>query len=321
MALAITLLILGLAILIVGGESLVRGAASIARKLGVKPLVVGLTVVAFGTSAPELIVNIFSALNGTTDIAIGNVIGSNIANILLILGIAATIFPLAVHKGTTWKEVPLALLAALLVFVMGNDLMFDGVANNALTRTDGFALMAFFFIFLYYTFGISKVEGDKGEGKDDTKKYSWTLSTILTIGGIIGLFFGGKLLVDNATILARLAGMSEALIGLTIVAVGTSLPELVTSVIAALRKEADIAVGNVVGSNIFNIFWILGLTATLYPLPFNPMISIDVAINVLVTLLLFVFMFISSKHKLDRWQGIVFILLYITYIGYLIQRG
>lgn len=320
MLLAILLLLIGLTILIVGGESLVRGAASMARKLGVTPLVVGLTVVAFGTSAPELIVNIFSALKGTTDIAIGNVIGSNIANILLILGITAIIYPLTVQKGTTWKEIPLAVLAALLVLLMGNDVFLDHTGINVLSRTDGLALMAFFIIFLYYTFGISKVEeSNANDGSINT--YSWPISAGLTMAGIIGLFWGGKLLVDNAIVLARLAGMSEALIGLTIVAIGTSLPELVTSIVAAYRKQTDIAIGNIVGSNIFNVFWILGLTSTIFPLPFRGAINIDVLVNIGATLLLFFFMFVHTKHKLNRWQGIIFVLLYFGYLGYVIQRG
>lgn len=319
MFLTITLLILGLAILIGGGESLVRGAASIAKKLGVAPLVIGLTVVAFGTSAPELIVNIFAAISGTTDIAIGNIIGSNISNILLILGISAIIYPLQVTRGTVWKEIPLALLAALLVLVMANDVFFDNTGFNAITRTDGLALMAFFIIFIYYTFGIAKTQN--GSDENTVKTYGWPRSLLYAVGGLVGLTLGGKLLVDNATELARVAGMSEALIGLTIVAIGTSLPELVTSVIAALHKQDDIAIGNVVGSNIFNVFWILGLTSSIFPLNFKPELTMDIIVNVIATLLLFAFMFIHTKHKLNRWQGVLFLSMYIMYMGYLIQRG
>lgn len=318
MFLVILLLVIGLAILIVGGELVVRGSASIAKKLGVRPLVIGLTVVAFGTSAPELVVNIFSAINGTADIAIGNVIGSNISNILLILGICALVRPLKVAIGTVWKEVPLALLSVILVLVLGNDVFTDGMSYNLLSRTDGFALISFFAIFLYYTFGISKVE-EKEE--DEISGYSWTVSMILTLLGFVGLVLGGKLLVDNAVILAQLAGMSEALIGLTIVAIGTSLPELVTSVIAVRHGHDDIAIGNIVGSNIFNIFWILGLTSTLLPLPFNSAVNFDVGVNIFATLLLFVFMFVHNRHKLDRWQGGVMILSYVAYLVYLIYRG
>lgn len=314
----ILFLVIGLAILILGAESLVRGAASIAKKAGISPLIIGLTVVAFGTSAPELIVNLIAATKGSADIAIGNIIGSNIANILLILGIATIIYPLSVKNSTVWKEIPFALLAVVLVYTMGNDALFDGSGFNAITRTDGFSLMAIFAIFMFYIFGIAKKDEQEKEG---IKTYSWTISATLTIVGLALLFWGGQVLVNNAIILARLAGLSEVLIGLTIVAIGTSLPELATSVIAAIHRHDDIAIGNIVGSNIFNVFWILGLTGTILQLPFSPAINFDVLISVIATLLLFIFMFIGTRQKLNRWQGILFVLMYITYLGYLINRG
>ncbi len=318
MLVPILLLILGLVILILGAESMVRGSASLARKMKIPPIVVGLTVVAFGTSAPELIVNIFSALNDSADLAIGNVVGSNIANIMLILGISAIITPLAVKRNTTWKEIPFALLAIVLVLIMGNDAFLDGTSHNAITRTDGLTLIALFCIFMYYTFGLTKQQPGGGE---EIKVYSYTVSTILTIFGILLLFVGGKLLVDNAIILAKNAGLSEALIGLTIVAVGTSLPELATSVIAAMHKQSDIAVGNIVGSNIFNVFWILGLTASMLQLPFNPTTNFDVSIAVGATLVLFLAMFVGKKHVLERWQGAMLLLCYVAYTGFLVYRG
>lgn len=317
MALTIFLLILGLGILIVGGEFLVRGAASIARRFNVSQLVIGLTVVAFGTSAPELVVNIYSAISGSPDLAIGNIIGSNIANILLILGIASIIYPLKVSKGTAWKEIPFALLAVVLLFIFGNDAFLDGSNINILGRTDGLALIAFFIIFLYYTFGISKVEGEK----ETITTFGWGSSILMVLGGIIALAGGGQLLVNSAIKLAQLAGMSESLIGLTIVAVGTSLPELVTAVIAVLHKNDDMAIGNIVGSNIFNIFWILGLTAVIQPMVFNLAVNIDILVNMGATVLLFLFLFIGERQKMNRSQGIVFIILYAIYIFYLINRG
>jgi len=319
MLLSVIFLIIGLVILIVGAEGMVRGASAIAKKLGISPLVIGLTIVAFGTSAPELFVNIYSAFNGSADIAIGNIVGSNIANILLILGLCALVYPLSLKKNTVWKEIPLALLAIVLVFVMGNDAMFDGMGFNILTRTDGIALIALFFIFLYYTFGISKTKGS--DENDEVKSYSWLIAISFTLFGLLGLVYGGKLLVDNAIILARLAGMSEALIGLTIVAVGTSLPELATSLVAVLRKQNDIAVGNVVGSNIFNTLWVLGATSSILHLPFSITVNFDVMVNIVATMLLFLFMFVDSRHKLNRWQGGMFVVLYIVYIIYLIWRG
>lgn len=317
MALPIFFLVVGLAVLIGGAEAMVRGAASLVRKLGISALVVGLTVVAFGTSAPELAVNMFSAVEGSADIAIGNIIGSNIANILLILGISAALCPLAVKRSTVWREIPFALLASILIFTMGNDLLFDGTGFNAITRTDGFSLIAIFVIFMFYVFGIAKVEGEE----EKITVYSYPLSTFLVVVGISMLFLGGKLLVDNAIVLAEMAGISEALIGLTIVAVGTSLPELATSVVAAIHKQNDIAIGNVVGSNIFNVFWILGLTSTILQLPFNPLTNIDVIVAIGATVLLFTVMFIGKRHLIERWQGILFVLLYFSYIGYLVYRG
>lgn len=318
MFLTILFLIIGLVILVVGGEIMVRGSSSVAKKLKVKPLVIGLTVVAFGTSAPELVVNLFSAFHGTADIAIGNIIGSNIANIFLILGACALVRSLRVGSNTVWKEIPLALLTALLVLIIGNDVIIDRVGYNVISRSDGLVLMAFFIIFIYYTYGLAKSQVGETNG---IKEYNWLLSILFVSFGILGLFGGGKLLVDNAVILARLAGMSEALIGLTIVAVGTSLPELVTSIIATYHGQNDIAIGNIVGSNIFNVLWILGLTSTILPLSFNSAVNFDIFVNVFATFLLFAFMFIHHRHRLNRWQGGVFIMLYVFYIVYLTYRG
>lgn len=317
MLLAIILLIIGLAILIAGAEFLVRGSASLAKKMGISQIVIGLTIVAFGTSAPELVVNLLSVTKGSSDLAIGNIVGSNIANILLILGISSLIYPLTVKKNTIWKEIPFALLAMVLILTMGNDAFFDKTSFNAITRTDGFSLISLFIIFLFYTFGIAKTEGSAGE----VKVYKNSHVVLFTIAGLVCLFFGGKLLVDNAVILAKLAGMSEALIGLTIVAVGTSLPELATSAVAAYHKNTDIAIGNIVGSNIFNVFWILGLSATILQLPFSPMVNVDVMVGIIATLVLFFAMFIGYRHRLDRWQGALMLVGYAGYIMYLIQRG
>ena len=324
MLLNILLIIIGLVILVAGAEGLVRGAASLAAKLKISPLIIGLTVVSFGTSAPELTVNIISAINGSSDLAIGNVVGSNIANILLILGVASVIVPLSVKSSTVWKEIPFALLGVFLVFVMGNDGLFDKLPLNAITRTDGIALLALMAIFMYYVFGLAKKEqeeGNESELLDDPQQYSGVASTLLTIAGLAGLVIGGKLLVDNAVSIASAAGLSEALIGLTIVGIGTSLPELATSVVAALRKQADIAIGNVVGSNIFNVFFVLGTTSTILQLPFSSSVNFDIGISVLATVLLFIFMFIGKKHRLTRIEGVLFLILYFSYIAYLVVRG
>ncbi len=316
MFIAILLIIVGIAILVGGAEIMVRGASSMARKWGVSAIVIGLTIVAFGTSAPELVVNIFSAIKGTTDLAIANVVGSNMANILLVLGVGALIKTLKVKEGTTFKEIPFAVLAILLVFIMGNDTLLDGVNKDILTRSDGIAFLAFFVIFIYYTYGMTKAEGER----ERVETYPWVTSWLMVLAGIGGLVFGGKLIVDNAIILATLAGMSQALIGLTIVAIGTSLPELATTIVAIKRGNIDLAIGNAIGSNIFNVFWILGITATIRPLPFDVTANSDVLFTIFATFLLFIFMFIGKKHKLHRWQGAMFLCMYVGYIAYAIIR-
>jgi len=318
MTLDLLLLVLGLAILIKGADLLVDGASSLASRLGVSALVIGLTVVAFGTSAPELVVNILASVKGNSDIAIGNIVGSNIANILLILGIAAVIYPLAVKRGTVWKEIPLAFLAMWVMALTANDILIEGSGWAGLTRIDGFILLSFFLIFLYYTFEISKVTGGSAE---KAKIYKWSTSIFMVLAGLAALTLGGKWVVDGAISVAKYFDLSEALIGLTIVAVGTSLPELATSAVAAYKRNADIAVGNIVGSNIFNIFWILGLSAILRPLPFSPALNTDVLVGLVATIILFMFMFIGKKHTLERWQGFLFIALYFIYVAYLIYRG
>ncbi|MEX1351744.1 MAG: calcium/sodium antiporter, partial [Desulfobacterales bacterium] len=277
------------------------------------------TVVAFGTSTPELFVNIVASARGNTDIAIGNVLGSNISNVFLILGISAIIYPLSVSKGTVWKEIPFSLLAVITLGLMANDQVIDGDGSSLLTRIDGLVLLAFFTIFLYYSFSIAKAI----EGLDEhvpAKATSFVKSILLVIAGLIGLTLGGKWIVDGAVTLAKSFGMSESLVGLTIVAVGTSLPELATSAMAAYKKNVDIAVGNVVGSNIFNIFFVLGISATVRPLPFQTKSNLDIAVVTVSSLLLFLFMFTGKKRSLDRWEGIVSLFLYGGYIALLIIK-
>lgn len=318
MATTAALIILGLTFLIKGADWLVAGASSLSKRLGVSALVIGLTVVAFGTSSPELVVNIQASLGGNTDIAIGNIIGSNIANILLILGISAAIYPLTVTRGTVWKEIPLALLAVAAVALMANDRLIDGYKFAELGRVDGLMLIAFFIIFLYYIWSISH----EATGNEQTiKEYALGRSIAMVLAGLAALVLGGKWLVDGAVTLATAFGVSQALIGLTVVAVGTSLPELATSAVAAYRKNSDIAVGNIVGSNIFNIFWILGVSSIIRPLPFSPTLNFDVAMTLIATLLLFGAMFIGKRRTLERWQGWGFIAIYVVYVGLLVARG
>jgi cation:H+ antiporter len=310
------LFVVGFVLLISGANLLVEGSASIAKKLNISSIVIGLTIVAFGTSAPELIVNIFASVQGNTEIAIGNILGSNIVNILLILGISAIIYPLATKENTVWKEIPLSLLAAILLGVMVNDTLIDGGTFSGLTRIDGIVFIAFFIIFLYYTFGISKVSGENTDL--EIKEMSYMKSSLYIVGGLLGLVFGGKWIVDGAIKIAEGFNVSQSLIGLTVVAIGTSLPELATSAVAAYKKQSDIAIGNVVGSNIFNIFWILGLSAVINPLPFSKDSIIDIIMTIVASLILFLIMFIGKKHTVERWQGVIMILIYIGYVAYLI---
>ena len=313
------LFFVGFVALIKGADFLVDGASSLAARFGVSALVIGLTIVAFGTSAPELMVNLLASYNGNTDIAIGNILGSNIANILLILGVSAIIYPLAVGKGTVWKEIPFALLAVIAVGFMANDVLLDGATNSAITRIDGLLLLSFFIIFLYYIFGIAKQSG--GSDTEEPVQYSYGKSFLFVFLGLIGLGIGGKWIVDGAVTFATSLGVSEALIGLTIVAIGTSLPELATSAVAAYRKNVDIAVGNIVGSNIFNVFWILGVSAVIAPLPFAPALQTDMLMTLFATILLFLALFVGKRHMIERWQGAAFVLLYVVYIVYLVVRG
>jgi len=312
--------IIGLLFVIKGADFLVDGASALAKKLKISELVIGLTIVAFGTSMPELTVNIFASISGATEIAIGNILGSNIANILLILGVSALIYPLKVTSSTVWKEIPLSLLAAIIIGLMANDIIIDQSNFSALTRIDGLILIGFFIIFIYYTFGIAKVTtGNESAG--NFKERSLPVSLGLILLGLILLVLGGKWLVSSATELAIFFGVSSSLIGLTIVAVGTSLPELATSAVAAYKKNTDIALGNVVGSNIFNIFWILGISSVIRQLPFQSSSNFDIGVTIFASLLLFVFMFIGKKHILERWQGLMFLLVYILYVFILVIQG
>jgi cation:H+ antiporter len=306
-------------LLIKGADFLVDGSSSIARQFNVSDLVIGLTVVAFGTSAPELFVNIVASINGNTDIAVGNVLGSNIANILLILGVSSLIHPLTVTKGTVWKEIPFSLLAALVLGILANDQFIDKKDVSSLTRSDGLILFCFFIIFLYYSVTIAReIEGM--ERHVPSRKNDLTKSVLLILAGFAGLIIGGKFVVDGAVRLALHFGLSQSLVGLTIVAVGTSLPELATSAVAAYKKNMEIAVGNVVGSNIFNIFFVLGISAIIKPLPFQTRSNIDIGMVIFASLLMFVFMFTGKKRSFDRWEGVVSLILYAAYLTFIILQ-
>lgn len=318
MIIAIAQLVAGFLFLIKGADFLVDGSSSIAKRYKVSNLVIGLTIVAFGTSAPELIVNVVSSMQGQNGLAIGNILGSNISNVLLVLGITAMIHPLEVKKNTVFKEMPLNLLATLAVFVLANDLLIDKVGFSLLSRADGIILLFFFAIFLYYTFSIAKEERDVRDGIDI---YSLKKSSIFVLLGIAGLSFGGDWVISGATSIAKSFGISELITGLTILAVGTSLPELVTSIVAATKKNVDIAVGNIVGSNIFNLLWIFGVSSIISPIEFSLESNVDLLIVIGTSLLLFWALFSGKSRVIEKFEGTLFVMLYVAYIFSLFLRG
>lgn len=312
----ILLLIVGFVALIFGASKLVDAASGLAAKFGIPNIVIGLTIVAFGTSAPEMVVNIIAAINENTQMVLGNVLGSNIFNILGILGISAIIYPLAVKTNTTWYEIPLNLLAALVVLVICADVfLIDGTQNN-ISRGDAILLLLFFTVFLVYTIAVSK--SDKSVEKTEVKQYKTITAVIFIIIGLAGLIVGGQLIVSSATSIAKHIGLSERIIGLTIVSVGTSLPELATSIVAVKKKNVDIAIGNVVGSNIFNVFFVLGVSAFITPVHIAQNAFIDIFLNIAAGLLLFLFVFTGKCRQIDRWEGVVFLIIYLAYLVWLI---
>jgi cation:H+ antiporter len=288
----------------------------LATRLGVSALVIGLTIVAFGTSSPELVVNLFASFQGNTEIAIGNVLGSNVVSLLLILGASALIYPLAVQRGTIWKEIPFSLLAVIVLGLLVADVVIDGATAAVLTRTDGLILLSFFVVFMYYVYGLAKSGQQNLEEVNVEKKYSTLKSFSLIVVGLVALGIGAKFIVDAAVAVAIQFGLSEALIGLTIVAVGTSLPEIAASIVAAKRGKVEIAVGNVIGSNIFNIFLILGVSALVRPLPFSDVFFFDLWVVILATVVLFLALFVGKKYVIEKWQGAALLLLYVAYLAY-----
>ncbi|RLD36351.1 MAG: sodium:calcium antiporter [Bacteroidetes bacterium] len=310
------LLVIGLFVLISSANILVLGASSIAKKFNVPNLIIGLTVVSFGTSFPELIINILAGIDGQSDLAIGNIVGSNTINILLVIGVSALIKPIAVQSNTVKFEIPFSLLGMLVLFVLANDMLIDGAAQSVLSRIDGLVFLAFFIIFMYYTFIVSK-QGIREEGHE-VKEQSTVKSILFLLAGIIGLYFGGVLIVDNATDIAVNLGLSQATIGILIVALGTSLPELATSAVAAYKGNADMAIGNIVGSNIFNVFFVLGTSASIQPIVFNTSLNIDILFALFASILLFIFIFTRKGRQIDRVEASVFLVLYVAYVVWLL---
>ena len=310
-------LILGLALILIGANALTDGAASVAKRFNISPLVIGLTIVAFGTSAPELTVSVVSALKGSAGLAIGNVVGSNIFNCLMIVGCTAAIVPIQISKGTLSKEIPLCLLAALVLFICANDQLINGLSANSISRSEGLLLLCFFAIFMGYTFAIA--HNGQTETSDIPLLPVWR-STLYIIGGLVGLIYGGQCFVDGASGIARSLGVSESVIGLTLVAGGTSLPELATSVVAALKKNPEMAVGNVIGSNLFNVFFVLGCSASITAMPVQGISLLDLGMHIVACLLLFVFGLFFQQRTITRIEGIALVACYIGYTAYLIMQ-
>ncbi len=315
------LFIIGFIFLVKGADLLVDGSAALAKKFGVSSLIIGLTIVAFGTSAPELIVNVIAALKGASDIALGNIIGSNVVNILIGLGLAGIIAQIRVKHTLTWREIPFAILSCLVLLVLSNKYLILGKPLFTLHKVDGIILLLFFSIFLYYLYYSTKLERNQDSNSSDIKTLSNLKMTMYIILGFAGLFYGGELVVKNAVQIAKAFGVSEFLISATIIAVGTSLPELVTTIVAMFKENADLAVGTIVGSNIFNVFFILGVTALIAPINIPAFVNFDLMMLLITTSLLFIFMFIGQKHQLERWQGICFVIMYVFYIYVIVMRG
>lgn len=309
----------GLVFLVYGADLLVKGASSLASRYGLSPLMIGLTVVSFGTSMPEMLVSVTAGLQGSADLAVANVLGSNIFNILVVLGVAAMIYPLRVGSSTVVSEIPFSLSAAILLGFVANAALFSTKHELSISRLDGAILLLFFLVFMLYIFSISTA--DSNDDSQAPAAFGVTRSVALVIAGVAGLYLGGEWAVGGAVALARNWGVDDAVIGLTIIAIGTSLPELMASAVAAYRKQADIAVGNVVGSNIFNILWILGVTASINALPFDAISNIDIIMVIVATMLIVLAVVTSRAATISRIWGGIFVCIYIAYTVYVVLRG
>ncbi|MBR1514805.1 MAG: calcium/sodium antiporter [Bacteroidales bacterium] len=305
------LLALGFVALILGANWLVNGASSVGIRAKLSPLIIGLTIVAFGTSLPELIVNIFSCIKGSPGLAIGNIIGSNTMNILLILGVSALIWPIDVSRVSIRRDIPAGFIATLAIALMANDFFMSKDATIDVNWMEGIVLLVLGVAYLLLTMLKNNPEE---ETEDVQEAMPWGKTILSMVFGIIGLYLGGELVSNNAQILARNWGMSESTIGLTVVATATSLPELITSIVAATKKNSGIAIGNVLGSNILNIFMVLGVSALITPLPFEPMMNKQLMILFAANILMLLFVFTGKGRKISRWEGA---LLTLGYVGFM----
>lgn len=327
MLLDILLLVAGLAMILLGANWLTDGGSGVAKRFGISELVIGLTIVAFGTSAPELVISVMSAIKGSAGLAIGNVVGSNIFNVLMIIGIVAMVRPIKVEHSIMTNEIPLVVLASVALLACGNGHLLDGDMTDMVTRVDGILLLLFFAIFMRYTFSIAKAapSHSEPEPRQETSQLEvpvpmWKACGMIVLG-LAALVWGGDIFVDSASSLARAMGVSDAVIGLTIVAAGTSLPELATSVVAATKGRPGLAVGNVIGSCLFNIFFVLGLSAVIRPLPLGSIGNLDLLVMTGAALLFWLFGWIIRHRTITRIEGIILVLLYIAYTTVLIVNA
>lgn len=318
MAIAISgiLIIIGFFLLIKGADWLVNGASSLAKRNKVSDLAIGLTIVAFGTSMPELVVNTIASFNNQSDIVLANVIGSNNFNLFVILGIVGIIFPISVKSSTAWKEIPISLVTILVLYFLANELLFQESA--VLSMYDGFVLLFLFITFLYYVYKQLKTDAFATEITQDVLSKKKII--LLLAGGLVSLIVGGKLVVDNAVAIAVAFNISNKIIGLTIIAAGTSLPELMTSVVAAFKKKSDIAIGNVIGSNIFNLLFVLPISVMVNPIEYNGTFDVDILVLLTGTALLLLAMITGKRKKLDRWEAIIILLLFCLYTIYALNK-
>jgi len=313
------LLLLGLGVLVKGAGFLVEGASAIASRLGISALATGLTVVSLGTSMPEFLVSLTSGLQNKPDLAIANIIGSNIANVLLVLGFAAIIRPLPVRNSTVVSEIPFSLSAALLLGFLANAHLFSEKAELSISQLDGAILLFFFLLFMLYVYNTSDTKESPVRQVKSTGSTARSITLIMT--GVLGLYFGGQWVVDGAVGLAQDWGVNDALIGLTIVAIGTSSPELVASAVAAYRNQTDIAVGNIIGSNIFNLLWVLGFTSSVVELPFDVISNTDLMVVIGSSAMVILALVSSRINTVSRLHGILFVGLYVAYLTYVVMRG
>lgn len=321
MIMDIVWLVAGLVLILVGANALTDGSSAIAKRMGISELIIGLTVVAFGTSTPELVISVLAAMHGSAPLAVGNVVGSNILNILLIIGVTALVRPITVDRSVLSNEIPMVILSSVVMLILGNSGWLDGNGVNEVSRVSGIFLLIFFLLFMRYTFASAKnPDLADAQGGKPGPEMPVLKAIIYVVAGLAMLVWGGDKFVDGASGIAEKLGISEEIIGLTIVAGGTSLPELATSIVAALKGQPGLAIGNVIGSNIFNVLLVLGLSATVAPLPFGTIGNFDLLTLVGASVLFYIFGWFFKKHCITRVEGGILTLCYVAYVAVLVAR-